>query len=1600
MRYLLLHIEANERNLQEVADGASEVQFENEKSSGYSHLETQIINFCTVEFDAALESWRTQIAERLLFINTDMIRMLVSLCIVGASLTDTYHSQENRITRLLESTKALHDALATFLSGSVCQQDHIDVVLQAISPFLPDPILLNELSSGKGRNHLIIRLAESIQCRDDLQGSSNGYVTEPLDFDSEFDSQRSRKRTENAEAGLPRLEQAAEASLESFRFSTAAHLHLVAHMCQVRHNTTDEIASPHPAVKYLCALPTHELVACRRFIRVITASSTILNRADANTLLNHLGEEILSKYEHERCEVSLGICLDVMGGLVDDWSQDISDELAKTSADLYRWFITIALNNDIPSSNVRIQLANMLQRLLQVRPDYGECQSLPSVWTSLLKALQGGDLFVKSHIAEHLPKTFGLFILTKHEALFDEVLSKLPSDTDWKAGIAVRLRVLALLASAWYTVRRKGVYHIFEAPGFVPEATSHATCCLSTVSRSLNLCSSRELLKLYLPQILYTWLKSQSLFSIPFSIFGYTNLKEFLTNVRHEAVSQLCMRGEDGQVATLAEVIGSTWEEAILESFGRVAAYNIARDISLPPMNDSPHHSSGEARIRQRLGKDKFFWAINRNVPEILSIFFQRLEEVELIERTFTKCTEFDNAARSLKRMNIYSASKSDLPANQQPSFRAKYLIAEIEYLCRRTGRLYTNLWTPSLYLFVLRSLLDLVHPALGSLHACSILRKIRLLVCLAGEAALQDYPLERLLHSLGPFLKDARCTDDALGILQYLLETGRTYLTKVPSFTAGVSLSILASLRVFIDSPHDNTTQDALLENTKSNSQLFHTWFSNYLTSYTSASITGASEAAFKTIMHHACNIHGQGSAVRGTSEGHLLKALYDDESSGQKLLSRSAQALIFSLLCKNFSHVPSFREDIFGDDTTSQVYASHVWEVCHSFDVGRNYLVWAGRVLGRAFAASGCIPSQILRESEFKHVRDLALTSSTQTSGSKPALLKLLVDLMLSNDQIQISVAEKTLQRIILRLTDPQEQSDFEKSLPSSIIAALNWEDWEAPHQESIPSEQLSMRQAGIVSSSQSAEDWIRGLCMAITYTAKKDAVLGALTHVLSQVVSFARHAFPYLLHIVLLQNQEQNPDIRIEISDILKAQFHARTHLDIQRVRIILTALLYIRTQPIARERTRADREQWLDIDFQEVAKAAADCGMFKTGLLMVEVGFSEASRASRRSSAVKLIEPTKLLLEIYRNIDEPDSFYGVQQPASLETVMERLDYERDGLKNLSFRGAHYDSHLRLADFDGQSNFIGLVKALDHLDLSGLTLSAINTPQIGKSATANIENMYRSARRLGRWDLPVPEGYNGSETTIYGALQTLKNSSNRHAFRERLDVAFLRTVSQIVNEGHSGGSIQSSWRALAVLTEADEIMASEHPRSLREAWERMNSRDAWMHFGRYAFICYVPDGSRSTSTYSLLIMTRVEDVSQIMSAREDIFSVISTQSSLQDLLHSTAQEARAIEIDVVLESSSLSRSHGALQSSLKAAMYLSGLAVSCKVDGLNLDTISRFETANVLWDQGEMAASIGVLQGLRRDIDRRVVAAPIGPAELLAKLVRDTFPVIISN
>lgn len=84
-------------------------------------------------------------------------------------------------------------------------------------------------------------------------------------------------------------------------------------------------------------------------------------------------------------------------------------------------------------------------------------------------------------------------------------------------------------------------------------------------------------------------------------------------------------------------------------------------------------------------------------------------------------------------------------------------------------------------------------------------------------------------------------------------------------------------------------------------------------------------------------------------------------------------------------------------------------------------------------------------------------------------------------------------------------------------------------------------------------------------------------------------------------------------------------------------------------------------------------------------------------------------------------------------------------------------------------------------------------------------------------------------------------------------------------------------------------------------------------------------------------------------------------------------------------------MSRRHEALQNTLTTATYLNQLIKPCEEVGVNIKAAVNFESANVLWDQGEMTASIRMLQDLQANNDTTSSFVHVGKSELLAKLVR---------
>jgi ataxia telangiectasia mutated family protein len=843
----------------------------------------------------------------------------------------------------------------------------------------------------------------------------------------------------------------------------------------------------------------------------------------------------------------------------------------------------------------------------------------------------------------------------------------------------------------------------------------------------------------------------------------------------------------------------------------------------------------GETHIEKKLGNKAVMEARYANFVDIISLFFDLIDQDNLIEKSFAKQRDLAYAAEVMKAMKSLSHSNAELPPNQQPMFKARFLVHEIRRLCENTVFDFRDLWTPALVSSIARKLLNTVHPALGSLHACSVLRKVRILICLAGGVALESYTLELLLNSIRDFIVDPECADDALGITQYLLSEGAQYLTQTPSFVAGYALSTLASLRVFLESSQASTTQEEQFKATMSKAQNFHAWFTRYLANYTSPMFKNSSHSeSFASITESAAHIRSSGNAEKGTSESKLLLHILRDSESDDQLLNESSRQLALGLLCNDFAVPPHNLDDIVESDKEAVDLAPAVWKSCETHNLSESYLTWAGRVLGRSFSASGEIPRSVLRETQLAQYQKIAPGSN----GSEMGILCLLQELTSSRDSVTAGLAEAALRRAISQAVSHEDEPLLvacQRSLSESLFLTSQWGSYRSPPSEN--GELLSLGEGeSIWTKDVSSAQWLPQLSVHLAQSVPDSIILSVLAPILSRVMGFAQKAFPFLVHLVLCFQLDQQQSVKRSLSGAMKQWLASKDPSAKDNLKLLLNTILYLRTQEYPKELSIADRAHWLDIDYPQASAASCRCAMYKTALSFAELATPDSGRTSRRSSALREPDTNDTLLSIFENIDDPDAYYGLPEDASLATVLSRVEYENEGTKSLAFRGAQYDSHLRQRNSASETDAQALVKALNTLGLSGLSHSLLQTQQNIGATPSSLESMFRTAQKLEMWNLPAPVESDHHAVVVYKAFQSMYQATDAVLVRPTIYNGFQRTMHSLTGQGLNATAFRNRLGALASLTELDDLMNVSDSAEMDRILDKFKSRHEWMKRGMW--------------------------------------------------------------------------------------------------------------------------------------------------------------------
>ena len=1393
------------------------------------------VNFLCAELSALIKEGPFSDGADRQSVSADAACIAGTVCVIAFGLASAARGRDHSKIRAL---RTLASKLGSQLSQRIPRQENPSVVADGLLTSLEGLSYASSLNHAQdsmlfeGAVLTALNFNEGFWQEIRLARVEAGTNGDAMEFDEDFGSPKSSLKGSESKAKDIEHDWLSEStSTSAYRACLIAN---ICEICMTRGKIADDAFGsgtlPDKFIEYLTSLPADEFLHCRPFLKQFFESDIRVNESGGSMLLEYLGQEILQTYEFQRCEVSLGACLDIMTSLARLWTDDDHATIADLGASLYEWFIKV-LNRGICSPHIYQCLSLMLQRVIKVRPDYAKGLQLESARTSLFRILEEGTIAVKFTVGMNISDVFGLFILKEHDAILNDIISSLPSVRDWTEGIALRLFVISHLGSSWSTLLRRCTYAIFETAGQVPGSVMHATYCLELMSKALNLSDPRELFKLFVSQIIFTWLESQTLKMIPFSIFGYPTLTALLQDVQDEVTGQVVMRGRNDEAQQLADMFIIPYDALLEQCFGKCAAYCIARDATVPPTRDKLA-SGADVRLRKLLGKERYGALISEHFPEILAGLYKTIDREENITKGFQKLEVYSAAQEAYNEMMSYAASTATLPASQQPSFKAGYLVDEIAYLFSKSNYDPEAPWTPALYVFILRELLNSIHQALGSLHACSVIRRIRILVCMAGDTALHDYPLEVTLHSLRPFLIETHCAEDTIGICWYLLSHGASYLQEVPSFLAGFTVSTLALMKKFLNSPQESTTQESQFVATMSKAQSFHIWLGEFADNYSSPQLDESTERSFKAIVISARQLRDIGNARKGTYEGDLLLELLKDRRAGSLLVDKASQNLILDLLCSSFEVQASFRDDILGSEEQAADFVSATWDTCQDRTCSPDYLLWVARVLGRAYAGTGAVEEAMSREVQMDPSPNIESSSQQSLdSSSRRSLLSLLWSTLLTDNRQEVSIAEKTLQKVVTKAEGTDLWSECEHLFPASLMCALTWNPFPCPLIPSVQGKTQTLQEAVAVDDELTFPHWVRRVCMALVGMAPNDTLLSELKPILSAVDGLPEKMFPSILHLVLLREIDKQQITKQVFSAAIGQLFKDFTDDKAPHMRLVLRSIIYLRSQALPHEHTKADRSHWLDFDHEQAANVAVQSRMFKTALLFLEVGFSEASKVkkSRRSSGVKAEIPTELLLRIYRNIDDKDSFYGIRQPSSLATMMDQLEYENAGFKSLSFRGAHFDSQIRHLQEPIVNSEEEMVSVLDTLDLNGLSQAVLSG--MTSAGPTSTEAMLRTARKLERWDVSSVGAQPSTASTIFMAFQEIHRASDYRTVSNALDRGFSTTVRSLLATKPTDASLHSALSCLAVLTEIEDVVSSQRTEQLQEAWERLERRNEWM-------------------------------------------------------------------------------------------------------------------------------------------------------------------------
>ncbi|KAK9465609.1 hypothetical protein V1512DRAFT_248886 [Lipomyces arxii] len=1215
--------------------------------------------------------------------------------------------------------------------------------------------------------------------------------------------------------------------------------------------------------------------------------------------LRLIGRRLLGRYEFERSGYIEEFCALALKSVAKVWLDQTLDHstLRLMATDMYKWLIKLAIEANATSHQVQMALADLLLQMRQIDPDFRGDELLSSSRSLFIGLLLDNDVRVSFHIAILVPQFYRTFDMAVHENLYMDIHETSSQTHKQLENVLVNVVTIAKSLSASPVTFRLAIVNLVKAAE-IEALQDHVSFCLNVAAQELGLENARRLFEITQSQICYSWSENETfggINTVAYKVFGYQSQLEFVRSISLDYVGIFATIDRDvfsRELASISEITGVKKDSLCNSAFAEELAYTqlILGNDEQDPYRcwDFMVYSTVEDATEKKVGSTV--------IAKLLGFADLRNVSVESFE------TEGFIGCGAVWSELVRSSSDVQLLMPLQPYRSLPYILKAV----KRIENLYKFHPAAGSQIYIARLILDKLNDCVHPLQKCRILRVLKLHLVL--HRADHGIYLERMvLHAVLPLMLISECRKEVYDFVRCL------YIPSI--FKRHRSLLVRFALQIAL---YTRLIEKAEGGKRTENLQNFVQHVEGCLEIVEIASFDGFTKEMriwFKVLTLER-DLTTE-SIISHWPPENIKRVILNRDG----VLDKCAQKYALELLALEVQRLhQSPQSQLLLSDEDCVEIAPLLVPLCQDHKLNEDFIAWAAHICGRVYACNGEVPEDWSENIEIYPqmiVHDVPLYMIPVS-----AIIRVVFDMLDSDDDMVVRLAESALRQIVSYLQGTNK--NILKALPDGAAESFLFSEIDSIWPKEI--KKLAEPDGS------SFTEWTRRSTTLICAELRSmrlqfwdvSSFYTVVAHLLPFATDYGAKIFPYLMHQYVLGGGKSR-----KVSDMLNNTITSVMQNKVDHASLVIRTFIYLQNQKLSQDENELSRFNCIEgLDHEQLITAAIECKMYNAAILICEGLWSTGRKPA---------ELWNYLFLLYKKIDDPDALYGVPIQSGVSSVIKFSEFENDGWKLLSYRGATLDNNSANTE-----NALGIINAFSTIGLNELSIAASNALLPNEIRS---DQTYESYWKLGRWDIPPAETPTGRHSVIYDILHNVSKP----------DLAMTLTSDNIIRKpivalfcGLVGGvntarSIRETLQTLAVAAETWEIWNVENKNDMYDLLNKFNCRMNWMNNTKFAYS---------------------ED---ILLNRQIMFKEL--QNSPVQVFVDLQNEVRYAEAVAIRDMAVSARKHGELQKALTQTMRL---GASLKVPGrpeLKFDssvlTTYVFETAHVLWAKGETDLAIRMLE-----------------------------------